>query len=26
MLLGHTSYRNIAMLLKDLLDYDISLG
>jgi hypothetical protein len=26
MFLGHSSYRNIAMLLKDVLDYDISLG
>ena len=26
MFLGHASYRNIAMMLKDLLDYDISLG
>ena len=26
MLLGHTSYRSIIMLLKDVLDYDISLG
>ena len=26
MFLGHSSYRNIAMTLKDLLDYDISLG
>ena len=26
MFLGHASYRNIVMMLKDLLDYDISLG
>lgn len=26
MLLGHTSYRNIIMILKDLFDYEISLG